>query len=95
MGRKFVLVGDIGTDHHGYPPTPVIAGSATVIMDGKPMARITDPLAPHARPGGAPHARAIAEGSGTILIEGKPAALTGHSVNCGGVVIGSASGEGS
>ncbi|MBH8580701.1 type VI secretion system PAAR protein [Bisbaumannia pacifica] len=95
MGRIFVLVGDIGTDHEGFPPTPVIAGSPTVIMDGKPMARQDDPLVPHAKPGSPPHPRAIAEGSGTILIDGKPAALTGHAVDCGGVVIGSASGEGS
>lgn len=95
MGQKFVLVGDIGTDHDGFPPTPVTAGSPTVLMDGKPMARQGDPLAPHAKPDHPPHPRAIAEGSSTILIDGKPAALTGHRVDCGGVVIGSGSGEGS
>ncbi|TFH85875.1 type VI secretion system PAAR protein [Billgrantia azerbaijanica] len=95
MGRKFVLLGDLGTDHEGFPPTPVIAGSPTTVIDGKPVARQGDPLVPHARPGGTPHPRAIAGGSGSILVDGKPAALTGHAVDCGGVVIGSASGEGS
>lgn len=95
MGRKLVLVGDIGTDHEGFPPTPVISGSPTVIIDGKPAARQGDPLAPHTKPDNSPHPRAIAEGSGSIMIDGKPAALTGHAVDCGGVVIGSASGEGS
>lgn len=95
MGQKFVLVGDMGTDHEGFPPTPVIAGAPTVIMDGKPMARAGDALTPHAKPKHSPHPRAIAEGSSTILIDGKPAALTGHGVDCGGVVIGSGSGEGS
>ncbi|MBB3142579.1 hypothetical protein [Halomonas organivorans] len=59
MGRKFVWLGDLGTDHEGIPPTPVMAGSPTTMVDGKPMV------------------------------------LTGHAVNGGGVVIGSASGEGS
>ncbi|RCV88879.1 type VI secretion system PAAR protein [Billgrantia montanilacus] len=95
MGRKLVLVGDIGTDHDGFPPTPVIAGSPTVMVDGKPVARLGDPLAPHSKPNHSSHPRAIAEGSGTILVDGKPAALTGHAVSCGGVVIGSATGEGS
>ncbi|MBF8224179.1 type VI secretion system PAAR protein [Halomonas sp. 328] len=95
MGRKLVLVGDIGTDHDGFPPTPVIAGSPTVVIDGKPVARQGDPLAPHDKPKHPSHPRAIAEGSATILIDGKPAALTGHAVSCGGVVIGSATGEGS
>ncbi|MFB9866086.1 type VI secretion system PAAR protein [Vreelandella sulfidaeris] len=94
MGQKFVLVGDIGTDHDGFPPTPVIAGSTTVIMDGKPVARVGDPLEPHDKPKHSMHPRAIAQGSGTILIDGKPAALTGHAVDCGGMVIGSGSGEG-
>lgn len=94
MGRKLVLVGDIGTDHDGFPPTPVTAGSPTVMLDGKPVARQGDPLAPHDKPKHPMHPRAIAEGSATILIDGKPAALTGHAVDCGGVVIGSATGEG-
>ncbi|XQU08250.1 type VI secretion system PAAR protein [Halomonas sp. LY9] len=95
MGQKFVLVGDTGTDHDGFPPTPVTAGSGTVIMDGKPVARVGDPLEPHDKPDHPPHPRTIAQGSGSILIDGKPAALTGHAVDCGGVVIGSGTGEGS
>ncbi|CBV42792.1 type VI secretion system PAAR protein [Halomonas elongata] len=95
MGRKFVLLGDLGTDHEGFPPTPVTAGSPTVMIDGKPVARQGDPLAPHDKPDHGPHPRAIAGGSGSILVDGKPVALTGDAVDCGGVVIGSSSGEGS
>lgn len=91
MGHRLVLVGDIGTGHDGFPPTAVIAGSPTVMIDGKPVARQGDPLAPHDKPKHPQHPRTIAEGSGTILIDGKPAALTGHAVSCGGVVMGSAS----
>lgn len=94
MGRKFVLLGDMGLDHEGYPPTPVIAGSSTVLMDGKPIARIGDPLAIHAKPHHPPHPRFVAAGEPTILIEGKPVALTGHPVDCGGTLVGSGSGEG-
>ncbi|WP_252109560.1 MULTISPECIES: type VI secretion system PAAR protein [unclassified Halomonas] len=95
MGQKFVLLGDIGTDHDGYPPTPVIEGSPTVIMDGKPVARLGDALEPHDKPNHPTHSRSIAQGSGTIFVDGKPVALTSHAVDCGGVVIGSGSGEGS
>ncbi|BBI64257.1 hypothetical protein HSBAA_55630 [Vreelandella sulfidaeris] len=94
MGQKFVLVGDMGIDHDGFPRRPSLAGSGTVIMDGKPVARVGDPLEPHDKPKHPKHPRSIAQGSSTILIDGKPAALTGHAVDCGGVVIGSGSGGG-
>lgn len=32
MARKFVLVGDIGTGHEGFSPTPVIEDSLTVVI---------------------------------------------------------------
>lgn len=89
MSRQFVLLGDIGTEHHGFPPTPVIGGSTTVLLDNKPIGRIGDPLAPHDKPKNSTHGRTIAEGDPTILVDGKPVALTGHRVSCGGVVIGS------
>ena len=40
MSKKVVLVGDLGTDHSGFPPTPVTAGSPNVLIDGKPVARV-------------------------------------------------------
>lgn len=90
-GKKVVLLGDMGTDHNGFPPTPVIAGSPDVLIDGKPVARVGDPLAPHSKPKHPPHPRAIASGSSTVLINGIPAAVTGSTVSCGGVTIGSGS----
>lgn len=92
MARNIVLLGDIGTDHEGFPPTPVIAGSATVLLDGKPIARLGDPLAIHAKPKHPPHPRFVAAGNPTVLIEGRPVALTGDAVTCGGTLIGSGSG---
>jgi len=50
MSKKVVLMGDLGIDHQGFPPTPVIAVSPDVLVDGKPVARVGDPLAPHSKP---------------------------------------------
>lgn len=86
---KAVKVGDIGTEHDGFHPTKVIAGSSDVFIDGKPAARVGDPLEPHDKPNHSKHARAIESGSSTVFINGKPAALTGGAISCGGVTIGS------
>ena len=91
MGKKIVIVGDIGTEHEKFPPTPVTAGSPDVFVDSKPVGRVGDPLEPHAKPNHPPHPRTISSGSTTVLINGRPAALTGGSVDCGGVTIGSGS----
>ncbi|WP_421251647.1 PAAR domain-containing protein, partial [Aeromonas sp. 600584] len=52
-----------------------------------------DPLAPHDKPNNPPHPRSIAGGVGSVLVNGKPIAVTGTAVDCGGVVIGSGSGQ--
>ena len=89
MSKAIVLLGDLGSDHEGFPPTPGIAGSPDVLIDGKPVARVGDPLAPHSKPKHPPHPRTITGGSSTVLINGRPAAVTGGSISCGGVTIGS------
>jgi len=91
MSKAIVLLGDLGSDHEGYPPTPVLAGSPDVLVDGKPVARLGDPLAIHSKPLHPPHPRAIAGGSSTVLINGQPAAITGSAITCGGVTMGSGS----
>ncbi|HCW91474.1 MAG TPA: type VI secretion system PAAR protein, partial [Marinobacter sp.] len=91
MSKPIVLLGDLGLDHEGYPPTPVISGSPDVMVDGKPAARVGDQLAMHSKPFHPPHPRTIAEGSSTVMINGVPAAITGGKVSCGGVTIGSGS----
>ena len=75
MSKAIVLLGDLGSEHEGFPPTPVIAGSPDVLIDGKPAARIGDPLAPHSKPKHSPHPRTITGGSATVMINGKPAAV--------------------
>jgi len=90
---NIVLLGDLGLDHEGFPPTPVITGSSTVFMDGKPLARMGDALAPHSKPKHPPHPRAVAAGSASVLVEGRPVARTGDPVTCGGVLVGSGTGR--
>lgn len=86
-----IIVGHIGTEHDGFPPTPVTAGSGTVKIDGIPAARQGDPLEPHDKPDNPKHDRAIAAGSGSVMIDGKPAARAGDPVSCGGVLQGGSS----
>ncbi|AFP32040.1 PAAR domain-containing protein [Marinobacter sp. BSs20148] len=62
-----------------------------MFIDGKPVARLGDPLAPHSKPKHSPHPRTIAGGSSTVVINGSPAAVTGSAISCGGVAIGSGS----
>ncbi|PJG59530.1 type VI secretion system PAAR protein [Aeromonas cavernicola] len=88
MTKQAATVGDMGTDHDGFPPTPIIEGSQDIFIDGKPAARVGDALAPHAKPGSPPHDRVITTGSKTVFFNGRPAALTGSEIGCGGLIIG-------
>jgi uncharacterized Zn-binding protein involved in type VI secretion len=85
---KAAIVGNIGTDHDGYKPTKIIAGSPDVLIDGIPVARVGDPLEPHDKPNNPPHPRSITTGISNILVNGKPIAMTSAEIGCGGVVIG-------
>jgi len=89
MSRQVVLVGDSGTDHRGFPPTPVVAGFPDVLIDGRPVARAGDPLALHSKPQHPPHPGTIAAGASTVLINGVRAAVTDSPVSCRGVTSGS------
>ncbi|WP_425278917.1 type VI secretion system PAAR protein [Aeromonas enteropelogenes] len=62
MCPSIALLGDISTDHDGSPPTPVIAASPNVFLDGKPVARKAGPLAPHDKSNNPHHPRSIAGG---------------------------------
>ncbi len=88
---KGIIVGHIGSDHDGFPPTPVISGSSTVKIDGSPAARLGDALAPHDKPKHPLHPRSISSGSATVVFDGLPAARAGDSVDCGGVLQGNSS----
>lgn len=86
MGKKIIVLGD-STDHGGK----VISGSATHLIDGKPVARLGDKvLCPALFPNGQPHGvNPIIEGEPGCLIDGTPVALEGHKTLCGCSLIGS------
>ncbi|MFM5734351.1 PAAR domain-containing protein [Aeromonas hydrophila] len=72
--------GDVLIDQDG------VSSSTVARIDGKPLApydKSDNPLRP----------RSISGGVGSVLVNGKPIAVTGTAVGCGGVVIGSGSGQ--
>ncbi len=83
---KAALLGDIGTEHGGFPPTPIISASPDVMIDGKPVARLGDALVPHDKPKNPTHPRKIASGATNVLVNGKPIAIDGSAVSCGGEI---------
>ncbi|MDW6004548.1 type VI secretion system PAAR protein [Vibrio mangrovi] len=91
MGEKAAKLGDLGTAHDGFPPTPIITGSPDVFIDSMPAARVSDQLTMHSKPMNPPHPRKITEGVSTVLVNGLPIAINGSSINCGGVVVGTGS----
>lgn len=77
-------LGDLGSPHGSYPPTPILGGSPDVFINGRPAARQGDPLVAHAAPKRPPHPRQIAEGASSVLINGRPAARVSDAIDCGG-----------
>lgn len=68
----------------GPPTGTIISGSPNVFINGRPAARVLDPVACAAH--GDPDA--IAQGSTDVFINGLPAARIGDKIVCGGVIIG-------
>ncbi|MBQ0756425.1 MAG: type VI secretion system PAAR protein [Amphritea sp.] len=83
---KAARLGDIGSGHGCFPPSPIVVGSGDVLIDGIPAVRVGDALAPHGCSKCPPHGRAIAAGSSSVMINGRPAARVGDSISCGGSV---------
>lgn len=79
---------DTGSGHDCFPATPIIQGSADIIINGSPAAREGDTVLLHACPcPNTPHgvhARKISAGSATVFLNGKPAARIGDAISCGG-----------
>ena len=79
--------GDIGSGHGcHFPPTPATGGSPDVYTNGRKQMRVGDAYVPHGCVVGhaPPHARALAEGSATVFVNGKPAGRKGDAIDCGG-----------
>jgi uncharacterized Zn-binding protein involved in type VI secretion len=71
-------LGDAGVPHcSGYV---IASGAATVLINGRPAARVGDFSTPHLIPAGrrcVTHTAPIITGAVSVLIEGKPAARVG------------------
>ncbi|MBF4246057.1 type VI secretion system PAAR protein [Vibrio anguillarum] len=83
-------LGDIGSEHDCFPPTPIISASSGVFINGQPAVRQGDALQDHGcpcseNPHGS-HPRSISGGSSGVLIDGKPAARLGDAIDCGGTI---------
>jgi uncharacterized Zn-binding protein involved in type VI secretion len=74
-------LGDAGVPHcSGYV---IASGSPTVLINGRPAARVGDTSAPHLIPAHGTcvtHTAPIATGAATVLINGRPAARVGDSL---------------
>ncbi|CAM4019013.1 PAAR motif protein [Vibrio aerogenes CECT 7868] len=82
-------LGDSCSGHACFPPSPIVAGSPDVSINGKPAARKGDAVMPH--PCGCPgghgvHGRSISAGSSNVSINGKPASRVGDAIGCGGSI---------
>ena len=75
---------DLGSNHGPWVPSPAIEGSGDVLIDGLPVLRVGDALAPHVKPGSPPHPRKVAAGSPSIFVNGRPVARVGDAIDCGG-----------
>ncbi len=89
MASPAAFISSATTGHSGpFPPTIVASGSPTVLIEGKPAARVGDVAIPHTRTA-LPfdtHQPIIASGSSKVLINGSPAARIGDTFQCGDIV---------
>jgi len=80
-------LGDICSGHECWPPRPNVRGSGDVMVNGLPAHRRTDEWAVHCCPPNvACHASVLAEGSGTVFVNGLALGRVGDPVECGSSV---------
>ena len=89
LSRSIIVVGDVNSSNG-----PVISGSATDTIDGKPIARKGDLVDCPARyPDGRLRGiNPIVEGDDSMIVNGQPVALHGHRCRCGCALIGTTTG---
>lgn len=78
--------GDIASGHGCFPPSPAIAGSPDVNVNGIPALRQGDAVAPHGCSNCPPHPRSVSGGSDSVFVNGRPIARLGDSIDCGGAM---------
>ncbi|WP_135354682.1 PAAR domain-containing protein [Aeromonas hydrophila] len=85
--------GDVLIDHYGRFPSPVISVSSEGSLGGKLVSRQDEPLAPYDKSDNPPRPHSTSGRQRTLRCGGQPITVTGTAVGCGGVVIGSGSGQ--
>ncbi|CAJ1919443.1 hypothetical protein KOPIIPEJ_04138 [Aeromonas dhakensis] len=85
--------GDVLIDHDGLFSSPVISVSSERSLGGKLVSRQDEPLAPYDKSDNSLHPHSSSGRQRTLRCGGQSIAVTGTAVGCGGVVIGSGSGQ--
>ncbi|CAJ1880022.1 hypothetical protein ACETWI_05490 [Aeromonas hydrophila] len=85
--------GDVLIDRDGLFPSPVISVSSESSLDGIWVSRQDEPLAPYDKSDNPLRPRSSSGRQRTLRCGGYPIAVIGTDVGCGGVVIGSGSGQ--
>ncbi len=67
-GLKAARLGDVGSGHGCFPPTPIIKGSPDVFINHRPAARLGDAVLVHGCGNCPPHGRSISAGSDNVFI---------------------------
>lgn len=83
-GKGAACIGDMTSGHDGYPGTPIISGSDTLICNGKGVACTGDKCDDHNKPKVPNHTPIITGGSSFFKVNGKAVAMVGTAVagNC-------------
>lgn len=79
-------LGDNCTGHDACAPQPLVTASDNVLINGLGTGRVTDLYASHGCIVHGAHQDSINNGSGTVFINGLPAARIGDAVSIGGEV---------
>ncbi|WP_339330362.1 hypothetical protein [Aeromonas hydrophila] len=85
--------GDVLIYRDGLFPSPVISVSSDRSLGGKLVSRQDESLAPYDKSDNPLRPRCSSGRQRTLRCGGYPIAVTGTAVGCGGVVIGSGSGQ--
>ena len=78
-------LGDICTGHGCFPPRAGASASNNVFINSIRAHRLNDAWHVHCCDGSC-HASRVASGSGTVFINGRPAARIGDNIACGSLI---------
>lgn len=86
MTRPVTRLGDTCTGHGSWPPRPSVEASGNVFVNGIGAHRKNDGWAVHCNSDPQCHDSVLAEGSGTVFVNGKALGRIGDPVACGSAV---------